>query len=388
MPRSALNRLTELHRCGGLLSRLAYDRARNSGLDVASLLHEAGLTPHQIKNKDARVDVENQIKFVNLVARARKDVLLGLHLAHAYDLREIGLLYYVIASADTLFSSLIRAARYSVLANDGITLNVRRDGHIRVGLKYTGIARHSDVHQIEFWIASVIRIVRHLAGRKLEPIRVRIMHERRKELVQIEKLIGGRVETGAPVDEVILPEASGDCHNVKADPYLSQLCVGFCEESLTRMKAKSSPLKVQVENTIASLLPYRQMHISETAARLGMSSRTLSRKLASDGHGYSEILDGLRAALAERYLTETELPVSQIAWLLGYSEIGAFTHAFRRWTGTNPRTARMKAWRSDHAPLKKSGAGLRSTSKPPGKRRISVNRKRGPDAIRRAVARP
>jgi AraC-like DNA-binding protein len=72
-----------------------------------------------------------------------------------------------------------------------------------------------------------------------------------------------------------------------------------------------------------------------------MSSRTLSRKLRDEGVTYAEILDKLRSALAKRYLSDRELPVSEIAWLLGYQEVSSFTHAFKRWTGMTPREFRL-----------------------------------------------
>jgi len=71
-----------------------------------------------------------------------------------------------------------------------------------------------------------------------------------------------------------------------------------------------------------------------------MSPRTLSRKLHDQHASYAEILDRFRAALARRYLAERELPVSEIAWLLGYQELSSFTHAFKRWTGLTPRQFR------------------------------------------------
>ena len=76
-----------------------------------------------------------------------------------------------------------------------------------------------------------------------------------------------------------------------------------------------------------------------------MSLRTLSRKLHDEGATYAEILDELRAALAMRYLRESELPVSEIAWLLGYMEISSLTHAFKRWTGHSPAAFRSRAAR-------------------------------------------
>jgi AraC-like DNA-binding protein len=66
----------------------------------------------------------------------------------------------------------------------------------------------------------------------------------------------------------------------------------------------------------------------------------LSRKLGEEGTSFAEILDQFRAALAKRYLGDESLPVSEIAWLLGYGEVSSLTHAFKRWTGMTPRRFR------------------------------------------------
>lgn len=74
-----------------------------------------------------------------------------------------------------------------------------------------------------------------------------------------------------------------------------------------------------------------------------MSARTFARRLASEGMTFSEVLENLKSHLAQRYLADESLSISQIAWLLGYQEVSAFTHAFKRWTGQTPRQARSRA---------------------------------------------
>jgi AraC-like DNA-binding protein len=355
MSQSALKKIAAFRRCGGLLSRLAYERGRKEGVDVDGLLRQAHLTLREIKNKDVPLGVQNQIKFVDLVANATSDPLLGVRLAHSFDLREIGLLYYVIASAETFLGSLLRVARYSDVANEGVDLEVKKGDLLRVRLHYSGVARHSDVHQIEFWMASLVRICRMVIGTNLKPIEVRIAHNRRKQVPEMEKLLRCAVKAGSDVDEIVFGKESGEYPIVTADPYLNQLCVRLCEETLARLGKKTSSLKVKVENAIAVLLPHGEMHFDAVAAQLGMSGRTLARRLASEGHSFSKILDGLRSALARRYLAESDMLISEIAWLLGYSEVANFTHAFHRWTGTNPRTERAKARRSIKYNASKSG---------------------------------
>jgi AraC-like DNA-binding protein len=95
-----------------------------------------------------------------------------------------------------------------------------------------------------------------------------------------------------------------------------------------------------VEDVLPQLLPHGKACASEVARRLGVSARTLSRKLHEEDLAFTDILNELRAALAQRYLLDRELPISEIAWLLGYREVSSFTHAFRRWCGTTPRQFR------------------------------------------------
>ena len=91
-----------------------------------------------------------------------------------------------------------------------------------------------------------------------------------------------------------------------------------------------------VENTIAPLLPHAEVGANTVARRIGLSERTFSRRLKAESLSFSEILNDLRRDLAMRYLDERSLPVSQIAWLLGFHGPSAFTHACRRWTGKSP----------------------------------------------------
>jgi hypothetical protein len=77
---------------------------------------------------------------------------------------------------------------------------------------------------------------------------------------------------------------------------------------------------------------FAKARASEIARGLGMSHRTLARRLALEGLTFSGILDELKVDLAKGYLKDGSLPISQIAWLLGYREVSAFTHAFKRWT--------------------------------------------------------
>ena len=85
------------------------------------------------------------------------------------------------------------------------------------------------------------------------------------------------------------------------------------------------------------------MRASSVARALGMSERTMGRKLAQEGSSFTEILQQLRSEMAVRYVEDASLPISRIAWLLGFEEVSSFSHAFKRWTGKSPRRMRDAA---------------------------------------------
>jgi AraC-like DNA-binding protein len=97
-----------------------------------------------------------------------------------------------------------------------------------------------------------------------------------------------------------------------------------------------SQLRTRVENAIASVLPHGRVLVEDVAHNLGMSERTLARKLSDEGFSFTKILQQLRRDLAVRYLDDRKLHVSKVAWLLGFREVSAFTHACKRWTGKTP----------------------------------------------------
>jgi AraC-like DNA-binding protein len=340
------NRLGSLPTATGGIARLAYARARRAGIDLEPLLKKAGLTDRQIEDRGARLAVQRQIQFLNDAAIALEDEYLGFHLAQLPDLREMGLLYYVAASSKTLGEALQRTARYSSIVNEGLSLKCRPGGAIRMVFQYVGVARHSDRHQIEFLMTVLIRLCRQLTGLRLTPSRVRITHRRRKQGAgEFGAYYGCSITFGTGADELSFLERVRDVPVISADPYLNELLVANCEEAFLRRRGNRGAFRAAVENVIVPLLPHGQVRASLIAARLGLSQRTAARRLASEGVTFSSVLENLRSDLARQYLSDPELSISRIAWLLGYREVSAFTHAFKRWLGKTPREVRARQTR-------------------------------------------
>ena len=332
--------LASIPMAGGGLSRLAIARLKSAGVPVAPLLRRAGLTPELIDEPEERLSVRSQITLLDEAAIALKDDCIGFTLARDFDLREIGLLYYVMASSQTLGEALKRLARYSKATNEAIMFGYREGNRLIISLSYSGVPRHSDRHQIEFCMFAAIRICRMLTGQNLVPQHFTIAHHRSGGTSEMTRFVGTKVQFGADTDEFALNIDARELPLIHSDNYLNDLLLKYCESTLAHRRGDLSQLRTRVENAISSLLPHGRVILGDVARSLGMSERTLARKLSDEGLNFTEILQQMRHDLAVRYLDDRKLHVSKIAWLLGFHEVSAFTHAFKRWTGKTPSQMR------------------------------------------------
>ena len=325
--------LASIPMAGGGLSRLAIARLRTAGVPVAPLLKRVGLTPELIAEPQERLSVRSQIALLNEAATALKDDRLGFTLARDHAPREIGLLYYVMASSRTLGEALKRLARYSRVTNEALVFGYREGNRLILNVGYIGIPRHSYQHQIEFCMFGLLRICRMLTGQNLVPQYFCISHRRASVTSEMARFVGTKVEFGADSDEFALNLDARELPLLHSD-------LKYCEAALANKRPDRSELRTRVENAISPLLPHGRVVVADVARSLAMSERTLARKLSDEGLNFTEILQQLRRDLAVRYLDDHKLHVSKIAWLLGFHEVSAFTHAFKRWTGKTPSQMR------------------------------------------------
>ena len=148
-----------------------------------------------------------------------------------------------------------------------------------------------------------------------------------------------KLSTRIAAVEETLTSVEGMLTSLQASYAKSSQRLGFPEAHANG----SERLRDLVEGQLLSVLrPRGKMQAAAIAAQLGMSERSLSRRLTEEGTSFGEVLDHLRRRLALQYLEDDRLSIKQIAWFLGYSEPGAFNHAFKRWTGTSPGQTRNR----------------------------------------------
>jgi AraC-like DNA-binding protein/transcriptional regulator with XRE-family HTH domain len=341
MARTSVRQLAGLPTVQAGLTRLAAAKLRKAGLRLEPLLSRTGVTREQLDDPEQRISAQAQIAFLEAAAEEIGDDTLGLTLAREFEPQDLGLLYYVLASSQTLGDALKRGARYSQITNEAVVFDYREAREPYQQLSYAGIPRHADRHQMEFCVLGVVRLYRLLTGRNIVPRRVSMVHVRTRSTAEYARFLGTEVKFGADHDEIVFPEGAADLPLVEADPRLSKILMKVAEDTLNAGRSNVSDLRVSVENAITPLLPHGSARAETVAAKLGMSERTLARRLAEEGTNFHEVLQQLRASLAVRYLEDENMPISKIAWLLGFEEPSSFSHACRRWTGKSPRELRL-----------------------------------------------
>jgi AraC-like DNA-binding protein len=342
MDRAKPERLRTIPTAAGGITRLACEKLRAHGKDVRSILLQAGLAPETVEDDTARLEARAQVKLMELAAQELGDDLFGFHLAHDFDVREIGLVYYVMASSERLADALRNAERYGQIVNEGVCLRVASGKSTAIALNYIDFDRRLDRQHIEFWLVALVRICREITDSRFALHRLRVRHTRATPPKAFRSFFGAEIEFGCDVDEILLSPPVASLPSARRDTHLNSLLRRYAEEALGSRPAKRASVRLEVERILPELLPHGKANAAQVARALGTSSRSLSRKLNQGGAPFARILVEFRQALAKHYLSEREVPISKIAWLLGYREVSSFTHAFRRWTGTTPRQFRLK----------------------------------------------
>ncbi len=327
----------------GIAARLAINALRAHNVAIAPMLRHAGLAEHDFDSRQHRISAASQAKVLEYAAEATDDSAFGLHLAEEANPREAGLLFYVASAASNIGEALALFARYSRIANEAARIKlVRAPEGVVAEFSFVGLSRHRAKQVTEFGVAVTITALREIAGRNIRPTQLSFIHARNSDLSAFERFFGCPVEFGASGDQLAFSDKTLALPLVTEDRHLLETLRPICDAAAKERNTAIGSLRAAVENEAQKLLPHGKAKRPIVAKSLGHSERTLTRKLSDEGTTYEQVLDRLRQSLALQYIKEQGVSLSQIAWLLGYEGSASFNHAFRRWTGHSPSTARSE----------------------------------------------
>jgi AraC-like DNA-binding protein len=328
------------------------------GHATAPLLARVGLRSAQLSRPRARIPFEAAVALFEQAADVAGSDRLGLEFAQTRDVRDMGLLGYVGLSSPTVLDAIRNVVRYRRVFSDGTAVDLEafeRSGDLGVNLRLlvdTPARQHT-----EFTVALLLCSLRRLTGRSIVPMSATFAHPRREGVGDFERVFGCPVLFGQPATVLTLRRSDLPVPLLRSDDRLLDVLRGQCELVIAAMPKDRPSIVELVERRILDRLGAGDVRMDRVAGALGMSQRTLARRLAEADTTFQAVLETVRHRLAERYLEQDELRLDDVAGLLGYSETSAFLTAFRRWTGTTPR--RFRSTRGPtarpHGPARRDG---------------------------------
>jgi AraC-like DNA-binding protein len=314
--------------------------AEQAGLSARDLMANAGLSPADLEDRDAPVDIHRHLHMVREIVSRQPGLNTGLRTGMTATVARFGVLGYVLRYATNLHRALTDYVRFQRLVTDVTTWSIERDSIYRLRLTV-----HPYLEPIpsaaEVQLATIISVSRQLTKTHLVANQVSFCHQPNGDPREHEQFFGCPVIFGAERYEIQLAPDVMELPIESADELSHQRFLHFAEGVLSKntgLQATSEAVRQYVTKNLHQGSPRRE----QVAHAFGKTARTLLRHLEQEGQTFEQILDDSRRELALAYAADNRLAAFEIAGLLGYTEPSAFFRAFRRWTGNSPQQYRRR----------------------------------------------
>lgn len=322
--------------------RYALEFASELGASPDDILNQAGLLWSDL-DQEKQIPAIKSAEIFELCTKATGNDLFGLQLLDRVDLRDIGLLWYLAVNSPNLRSCVKNIRRYHQLAQNFTRIAVRDETLTNTHPDTIVIAEYSELCPTqsnqqfdEFNWLGFLLVCRRLTNSELAPVEIGLRHPRSNNLKAIEKYCKCPVEFGVERNFVRLTERQYLLPIPANDYKLLPILEVHANDLLDKQEKVTPSFEHLVTKHVVEQLPRGKARAKIIANELAVSERTLARRLSEHETNFSEIVDNVRKNLFARYIKERELSLSQIAYLLGYSEQAAMNKSVKRWTGKTP----------------------------------------------------
>ena len=312
--------------------------ARSLGLDPARQITKAGLDPADLAVPDRWIPAAPAAWLLEMSAAdsGRDDVCL--RLSERRRLTVLGPLSVVLREEPDLRSALLLLTRYVYSYNEAVSLELSEaDGlaTMRVSLRFGEPAPLRQA--LELAVGALVVLIRMVTGPGWQAYEACFEHSAPERLDSRRRLLGPGLRYGHDFTGLVFRASDLDDGNVLADP----LMVPYLPQLLRAVPPPRARTVVdQVRELVETLLPVGRSSMRQVARSLGLTTRTLRRRLEAEEESYSSIVDDVRMSLAERYLANDRLSLTDISYQLGFAAPSAFSRWFRDRFGVSP-----SAWR-------------------------------------------
>ncbi|HVU04003.1 MAG TPA: AraC family transcriptional regulator ligand-binding domain-containing protein [Polyangiaceae bacterium] len=316
--------------------RMLWPFARLFGQDERGieLLAEHGVALADFGNPDLRLPHDSTMSLLERAAKRFDMPTIGLDAAKHSEQGDFDVLEYAARSMKNFGEAMHVMARYQRIMDSALDSTLTTNGeHAYWQTRVRG--RPMPAAGNDYVVAMAIAFSKRNTAIYVPPVEVQLMHPRPAYASAYEQHLETRVTFDAPENVIVMHKSRLQCPMLQANPIVA----GLFELQVRRLDDRlkdSEGIAGRVRDGLAGDLRAGTASMRTSARRLGMGVATLRRRLEDEGTTFSAIVDDLRKQLAERHLTSAGATVSEVAFLLGFSDVRAFGRAFRRWTGQSP----------------------------------------------------
>jgi AraC-like DNA-binding protein len=310
--------------------------------DPHSLLFSAGINPSILEDSNARIPAHQVYELWKQAEAQTKDSHFGLRMGESMQNNPGGnLLFSLMINSPTVYYALDKFCRYHGIMNDAIqpVLEIQKD-MASLSWKMNTSWPNPSRHISELMICIFQSILNHLTDNRFEPTEVRFRHAKPKDISVHQNIFPSTILFEQKKDELVLEKSILDRKIFLSDQQLLETVEHHATNLTTRLRSQDS-WKDRVLLSINKNMQGNKPVISLIAKDLAVSTRYLQNKLCEENTSFQKLLDKARKEKALHYLKNQDMPLVDIAFLLGFSEQSTFNHTFKRLTGKTPTQYRQ-----------------------------------------------
>jgi AraC-like DNA-binding protein len=305
------------------------------GGDAGRVFESAHIDAHCLDSPFNELNLAQYCRLFEEAARETRYDNFGLRFGYGFKPKQLGAIGYMAVNSPTLAAALRNFCSYFPAHQQNTTMTLREERDLvyldyriedgRIGLRRQDAELSIGMFSNIFW---------HALGRSWRPLEIHFEHPKPVEAREHEALFDTPVYFSQPFNSLVFRRSDLDAIMPDPDSSLYSLLEPFMSGRCRR--ARPDDLAALVRQKIETQLPNGNPSIKKVAAEIGLSSWTLHRRLHDLDVNFNDLVRGARRDLALRYVAEPHIPLTEVAFLLGYSELSAFSRAFRQWTGMAP----------------------------------------------------
>ncbi|GAB2884620.1 AraC family transcriptional regulator [Microbulbifer echini] len=317
--------------------------ALKSYCSTQEILQRAGIDPSCIGDANQRIPVENMKKLWILAETISGNDCIGLQVTKYVNHTNLHALSYAHLASSSIRESLLRSARFSEVVSTAMRMHVREERqHVVVSWeKAEGLSYEPSIHAIDAFMGLLIKSISKICPDVYHHLIAIYLERSRPAIPKYHQMMYGcPIKFSANICEIRLRRDFVDRQLTSGNNELAKINEMALIDYLDRLK--KNDMVSMTTRVLINLMPSGNFSQEVVAGELGVSCRSLHRKLKENGSSYQSILNKVREYQAMQYLKQKELPITSITYLLGFCDTSSFSRRFKQWTGQSPRDFRNK----------------------------------------------